>query len=188
MKASSLTALLVSTSSLFGALASAAPTPPPRPSPPAPDARKAPPPTPTSSACPVATGAIAFEADARPLGNIDPAKASAKVSEQALYDNGAWTRRELKDGKLAQVAMGCLDRDTLARAQADLKAATWKTKKYEVTCAAIGVSQTVYTARGKQVFIDVTCGAYELDATSRASLEDLNKIFAAVLVPSPAPR
>lgn len=114
-----------------------------------------------------------------PIFEIDKVDSRADIPQQTvkLWRTGAWTFEETTKGKTTASANGTLTDVQLKQARVDLGAATWKTTS-GIHCMARGTASTLYKVDGKQVWAAMMCAPTKLDATSQASLDDLQKLLA----------
>lgn len=117
-----------------------------------------------------ASGDVLFEIDTDLTGDR-----SNKVSADIAYANGAWRSTNLA-GKDAR---GCLSGAELSTIQHDVATATWQTSPRQgIRCHMERRDPIVYSAYGKEVYVDGGCSSPELDDVSAKALGEISQVIA----------
>ncbi len=114
-----------------------------------------------------------------PLLGIEKRDTRADVPQRRfeLASSGAWTFHETVGGKTTLSAEGAIDDADLKAIAGELGSATW-TIKSTARCMARTTASTVFFVRGKQVYVQQTCGQ-TLDDASAKALTDVDERVAA---------
>jgi hypothetical protein len=144
--------------------------------------------TPTAPTAPVtpiaqaggcdASGDVLFEDDVD-ISGVRSNKSSWKI----IYASGAWRSADTQGKNLT----GCLTAGELSTVQHDVDAPWAASPRTGIRCHTERRDPIVYSARGKEVYVDGGCSSDVLDDVSAKALAQIEKIFSDAIARPAAP-